>query len=404
MVGRALEFVAHPSGEPSMPTPVTLEPATVAATPAPRGTLNEPSKVGFFEQQWPIAVILGSFLAVTLPVAVMVATGLDQTWLGWVYFWVFGATHLVLTVTIYCTRSNLRHFNSSWRNRTVFLAVPAGILLMFGVIHGFQLATSFPIAVALVYAGVRLFNFLHLTRQTYGVYQLFKARTRSKFPPWTKQAENAAGFTLVGALFMTHLSGGWCPLLMAGGPMSVASVTPLYSPQVDLIWLQLGWLAFVAVSVGLTTAAVWVVPGTAKGWSARSYLIGQTASTLAAAVFLPLYLAALAVHYVEYHILMWPRVFRLPLDPTSRLDRGYGWVRSRPVLFYALLLLVAAGVMRGMDAMAPQVSVGSFTGLMVLFDACVLGHYFLEMFIWKFSDPHFRRTLSELYFAPKTVS
>ena len=380
---------------------VTVESPILTATPLPRGTLEQPRPVGFFEQRWPVVVILGSFLTLTLPVAVMAATGLDRTALGTAYVWLFGATHLVLTVTIYCTRANLRHFNSSWRNRTVFLAVPLGIVLVFGLVHGLRLGAEWPVAIGLLYAVVRLFNFLHLTRQTFGVYQLFKARAKVKVPAWAKQAENASGFALVGALFVTHLSGGWCPLLVAGGPLSMANLPPLYPAQMSIGWLQLGWVGFVGVAVGLYAAAVRTVPGTGAGLSARLYLTGQTLSTLAAAVFLPFYLAALAVHYVEYHILMWPRVFRLPLDPTSRLDRTYGWVRSRPALFYGLLLLIAAGVIGGMDAMMPTEVVGPYSGLLVLFDVCVVGHYFLEMFIWKFSDPHFRRTLSNLYFAPK---
>lgn len=377
----------------------------VSASPTviqpPSGRTSGPPRIGFFEQAWPGRLILGAFLVVTLPVAVGVLTGLDRSWLGWVYVWAFGATHLVLTVTIYCTSSNLRHFTAGWRNRLLFFGAPLGVVAVFGLVHGLDVATHFPVLVGLLYAGVRLFNFLHLTRQTFGVYQLFKARTKERFPAWVKRAENGSGLTLVGALFVTHLSGGGCPLLIGGGPLSVAELTPLYSPQIDLALAQFEWTAFAATALGLYAAAMWAVPRTDRGLTAVTYLTVQTVSTCAAAVFLPLYLAALAIHYVESHVLMWPRVFRLPLDPASRLDRTYGWVRDRPVVFYGLLLLVAAAVTGGMDAMS-SAATDSWVGLMVLFDACVLGHYILEMLIWRFSDPHYRKTLGELYIAAKS--
>jgi hypothetical protein len=38
--------------------------------------------------------------------------------------------------------------------------------------------------------------------------------------------------------------------------------------------------------------------------------------------------------------------------------------------------------------------------LIALFDGIFVFHYFVEMFIWKFSDPHFRKMLAGLYFTP----
>ena len=39
--------------------------------------------------------------------------------------------------------------------------------------------------------------------------------------------------------------------------------------------------------------------------------------------------------------------------------------------------------------------------LLTAFDALVVCHYFLEMFIWKFSDPHFRKSMDGVYFAKR---
>ena len=41
------------------------------------------------------------------------------------------------------------------------------------------------------------------------------------------------------------------------------------------------------------------------------------------------------------------------------------------------------------------------TALVAVFDGIFVFHYFVEMFIWKFSEPHYRQTLGPLYFAKK---
>jgi hypothetical protein len=42
-----------------------------------------------------------------------------------------------------------------------------------------------------------------------------------------------------------------------------------------------------------------------------------------------------------------------------------------------------------------------FLAVVSVFDGLFVFHYFVEMLIWKFSDPYFRRTLGSLYFAPR---
>jgi hypothetical protein len=43
----------------------------------------------------------------------------------------------------------------------------------------------------------------------------------------------------------------------------------------------------------------------------------------------------------------------------------------------------------------------SHTALVAVFDGLFVFHYFVEMFIWRFSEPYYRQTLGPLYFAPK---
>src|SRR4051812_40637089 len=93
-------------------TPLTVPiPHPLAQTPPPRAAT---AAVGYFEQAWPVAVILGSFFAVTLP---MMAVELLATnaMLTWAYIWLFGITHFVITLTIYFNSANLSYFASSWK-------------------------------------------------------------------------------------------------------------------------------------------------------------------------------------------------------------------------------------------------------------------------------------------------
>ena len=41
--------------------------------------------------------------------------------------------------------------------------------------------------------------------------------------------------------------------------------------------------------------------------------------------------------------------------------------------------------------------------LIAVFDGLFVFHYFVEMLIWRFGDPFFRKTLVGLYFAPKAA-
>jgi hypothetical protein len=113
------------------------------------------------------------------------------------------------------------------------------------------------------------------------------------------------------------------------------------------------------------------------------------------------------MHYVEYHVLMYPRCFHTPLDPGRRADRLFARLRRSPVVFYGVLLGVAAlvtactwlgmGALIERDGGSPRTS---YLALISLFDGLFVFHYFVESLIWKFSDPHYRQTLGPLYFGP----
>jgi len=97
---------------------------------------------------------------------------------------------------------------------------------------------------------------------------------------------------------------------------------------------------------------------------------------------------------------MFPRCFHSRLNETSSLDRCFATLRRRPAIFYGVIaaaaFLVLVCIMLRQDS-------GTVRHLAVvsIFDGLFVFHYFVEMLIWRFSDPFFRRTLTPLYFTPR---
>lgn len=361
--------------------------ATLPATPAaPVG--------GYFQRQSPAYLIIGSFLFLTLPLtalALLKRDLLDRWHIGLLYIIGLGTTHFVLTFTIYLQSANLRHFNSTWLNRVLYFLIPVTIFVFFDVYHALQIALYLPLFDTLLFWGIRFFDFQHFGRQSYGVLQLFKGRAQAPFAAWLRRAENLYFFGLTCLLMLTFLRGGrfdgsWLPM------------------QIALVIVGL----LLAVLLGGFVLA-WNQAGRKQALAAPlAYFFLQSGSAALGVYSSALYVVCLAAHYVEYHILMVPRCFYTPLDPASRTDRFFDRLRRNRVIFYLVLLAVAAVVttltwqVMGMVINQPDRSpAGSYRFLIALFDGLFVFHYFIESFIWKFSDPYYRKTLGPLYFNSK---
>jgi hypothetical protein len=317
-------------------------------------------------------------------------------------------THFVITPTIYLQSSNLRHFNSSWRNRLIYFAIPIGIFVFFDLYRALELAVLLPLADIAFRLTIRAVDFQHFSRQSFGVMQLFKARAGAKFPAWQRRAEYWFAWAVVAVLLVTYVRGGRLDIDVHPGLVAAH-------------WV----LGTILATLGLTVVAGIVVTARTADRPGRmlaptAYFILQTISALLAAYSTALYGVALAMHYVEYHVLMLPRCFNTQLDSRQWIDRLFARLRSNRVIFYTLLLLGAIGVslLTGVttsmvNAMAAMLAgmwksygggsgpASSHSALIAIFDGLFVFHYFVEMFVWRFSEPHYRQTLSPLYFAAK---
>ncbi len=367
--------------------------------------------VGYFQRTLPIALILGAFVVFTLPLTYLALTDPDSSLLLQLevaYMLGLGVTHFVITPTIYLQSSNLRHFNSSWRNRLVYFAIPVGIFVVFDLYRALELAILLPLFDVVFRLTIRAVDFQHFSRQSFGVLQLFKARAGAKFPAWQRRAEYWFAWAVVAVLLITYIRGGRLD-------------TDVHPGLIAAHWL----FATILAALGLTILTGIVVTARTADRPARllapaAYFILQTGSALLAAYSTALYGIALAMHYVEYHVLMLPRCFNTPLDTRHWTDRVFAVLRHNRIIFYALLLLATYGVAKltglttSMDnAMAAMLAgmwkgygggsgpVSSYTALLAIFDGLFVFHYFVEMFVWRFSESHYRQTLGPLYFAAK---
>jgi hypothetical protein len=349
------------------------------------------SQIGFFQRRLPIFVILSSFIFLTLPLAILGLTqpGLLDRWhIGQAYIVVLGTTHFVLTLTIYLQGSNLRYFSSTWKNCALYFLVPIGIFVFFDLYRALQLAIAFPLIDAVFRLGIRLFDFHHFGRQNYGVLQLFKGRVRLPFPAWMRRAESAYFFGLTGLLMMTFLSDG------------------RFNPTRPSTWAILGFVVSALLIVVCGFVQAWRRSEKRAGLIAPvAYFLLQSLSAAMAIYSTSLYLVCLAMHYVEYHVIMIPRCFHSRLDSQSRLDRVYGALRRNRFVFYLVLLLLAAVAssltwmaMGSMIAIVRRAPAQSYLGLISIFDGLFVFHYFIEALIWRFSEPYYRQTLGPLYF------
>ena len=237
--------------------------------------------------------------------------------------------------------------------------------------------------------GIRLLDFHHFNRQSFGVFQLFKGRSKV-FPKWIRRVENLYFFALTGLLFLSFLTGGHFD------PNNLFTRLALLPVVGCLLLLLAGYFR-----------TFWQTSDRSALIAPMAYFLLQSLSATLAIVNVAFYLGCLAMHYVEYHVLMYPRCFHTPLNPHSRIDRIFSALRRRPVIFYSVLLSVAALITcctwLGMGTLVEREGgyrQGGYLVLISVFDGLFVFHYFVEALIWKFSDPHYRQTLGPLYFAP----
>jgi hypothetical protein len=363
--------------------------------------LTIPSAAAYLQSPPRIAVILGSFAVIALPLVVLQFVDIDPTvrfTLSVAYAVLLGGTHFLITLAVYGQSENLRYFTSSTRNTLIYFVVPASLLTLFFLISRFGLdkrqenwSLGLVLGWFLFTIAVRAADFFHVVRQSFGMLQLFKTQTPATFPPWMRRADNTFFVSMAGLQLLTAVRG-------------MRTDHAVFEPDV----LSLIALAVIVVSLGAVLTGFASAAGHSKQpralWVPLTYFLFQGASASLAAWRTEFYTASLAMHYVEYHVIIYPRLFGSPLDPESRVDRVAGWMRRHKLVFYGALALLACFVSRELwPAIADRAgSPGAPWLLFNLLNGIFVTHYFIEAFIWKFREPYYRQSLGPLYFPQRT--
>jgi hypothetical protein len=336
----------------------------------------------YFERPLPIALVFAAALLISLPLALLLLVPNFFAWLPYVLLLEtigLGTTHFFITLAVYLQAENRAHFSSSARNRLIYIAGPLAIFGLLALSEALQWPTLYPLLVMQFFRAVRFFDFFHVGRQSVGMLQIFK-RPHSGAALPSRRLENAFFVGMALMQWQTFLGGA---RFDANNPYALAPA-----------WLM--GAIFVVVAGGYLRACLRV--RAKRPWLPLAYFATQGLCSAAAVYQTRLYLVALAVHYLEYHVIMAPRLFRGPIDSARGGNRPLLWLRAHPLVFYALLASVAL-LFDFRNALAPDPPAAT-RFLVHLFDGVFLVHYFIEAFLWKFGNPFYRDTLVSLYFGP----
>ena len=320
-----------------------------------------------------LALILGSFFFVALPLAAYIAIASQKGPIAQAYIVLFGITHFFLTFTVYLSAANRAHFTSSPRNVFLFFGAPLAALFGLAFFYGFDLPARFALFATALFTATRGLDFYHLSRQAFGMLQLFKGKNNRVVPAKIRTMENVYFLVLALAMFLTYAN------------------NLRFDGRSPITWAVLGLAAVMLVMI--IVAHVRAAGDAKQRNAALAYLGVQTGSCALAIWRTDFYVASLAVHYVEYHVIMAPRVFRAPLE---KEDTTLNLARRIPLALYGILVILGAAwwlLFRAQDVY----TTGPSRALVHVFDGLFVFHYVIEMSIWKMSDPYFRKTLGPLY-------
>src|SRR5258706_14735333 len=317
--------------------PRATRPAAAAASTIGTPYLNHPARMG---------LIFGSFFVLCVPLATLyLGTTTNASPASWlllsqIYAIALGNTHFAITFSIYLNSRNLQFFRSTPRNTMVYFVGPIAILSTWFLIGFLGLNTPTPSSSAafltyLFYFALltKLADYLHVVRQSFGVLQLFKRYVPAPFPLWMRRFENYFFIVLLALQLLTYTEG------LRANNMNAARFN-LENPLTQLA-LGVAVVLWLVILSGYVLMARKVAAERGKLLVPLHYFLLQTASACLPIYWSTLYLASLAMHYVEEHVIIYPRVFEAPLESDSAVHRLSLWLRSHKIAFYVVLGTVA---------------------------------------------------------------
>ena len=331
-----------------------------------------------------IGIIFGSFFVFTLPFV------LFNSYLHLIpyllYAILLGGTHFAISFALYLKSDNLRYFASSPQNFLIYFVLPF-LLLLFMFLNGLLGLSEMGVLGVVILSSVKALDYFHVVRQHFGVLQLFKLQSMGRFLSVSRHSENYFFINMAILQMIVFLQFfGWFP--------------PRYYRAAMTIGITLAGVLFVLILVNFALAL--------RGAKSRisvlvpfSYFLLQTTSASLPVYRTQFYLASLAMHYIEYHVLIYPRIFWTPLDPKNIVDRAAFWFRNHWIFFYflaALIFAISLGAGSKSHFSAPSGEKDFLLVFINVFAGINVFHYYIDAFVWKFKKEYYKKTLSPIYF------
>lgn len=362
------------------------------------------SRRNFMMKPGVLEVILGSFVFLTVPLLIIFFApwphGNPFNLFVNYYFVCFGATHFFVTFSIYCNSENLRYFASDTKNIYLYFALPLVIMAFIFCFYFFELqvrwAGVLPLLGPLVVLTVGAVDILHVQRQSYGVLQLLKGSTGLKFADISKSLEKLFFPLMAAAAWVSFVR-----MLKTGEAQHWGSLKDSrFLDDVNAPWLTWMILAF-AAGIFLIALAKLFAASQSDGsfrqrYSPPCYFFLQSIAVLLAVIDFRLYAVGAAMHYVEYHFLVYQRSFKA--EGSAFEDARSP--RSRRIVvktcFYVVLIAITALFAFYPKAVAQNwvLSPAFLSGFM----AVQVFHFYIDTLLWRFRKPFYRQTLGPVYF------
>lgn len=377
-------YCPHWAASPTFRGTTTLVNVT-AAPAAPWGR-------NFLARPLPLTLVFSSFFFITVPLVALEHAHAFDDWRvspTFVYVAVMGMSHFLITFPVYLNSTNLEHFTGTWFNRFMYFVVPVLIVVVIAVVYGmrgFERSAGLLGLVSFwVFAFLRGLDFYHVLRQSFGVFELTKSQVKLRYTPSAKNMSRA--FFMAMFLLQFH---------------TFTHDKAFHADAISIGLIAVATALFLALMGVLVHRLVTASPeDRSYAWVPIAYLMAQGLCAVLVAYRSIFYLASLAMHYTEYHVLMQPRVFA-NLGTKAKVDRFMQWCKRHQLVFYGVL--VAASVFFYMGPTVfngfkhPMGNHGWIYWLFIIQTMMATLHFYVDALLWRFGNPFYQKTLGPIYF------
>jgi hypothetical protein len=301
---------------------------------------------------------------------------------------VFAQTHFGSTWFLYLDKKNREYFN---KNKFVYYIMPLIILASVLYVGWYNLA--------LLVIIISIASLYHVTKQSYGILQLYRMRNQ-EFDKAEKQDEMIALF-------------GWSIFFAGFGAFQLPDFRQYIVPIENLVRIGL-WALFIVMIFYTLKLVYQFIKRKQNSVQKNVFLIGSlilySPYLYAAVILVDIYqmeiatLTSLIAHYMQYMGIVW-------LVNRNKYGKQTEYAEKNPVLktvsskipLIIAAILGYALLMAGFRWGIPQENLVLYKIIPNVVLALVAIHFYIDAFVWKFSNPYYRETVLPFIKEPSKV-